>query len=129
MGFLGELRKRRAIRGYVRKLPRMLRDDYGFSRTYTPRQIVATIERNGLNRDHSAYAVAMFSDPAGFAQLHESAAEHYNYEAMRDEVAFNYFNGNTNFTVSDIMHTFPDAAHDAGGSAGHDGHGDGGGSH
>jgi hypothetical protein len=93
----------------------MLRADYGFSRAYTPRQIQATIERNGLNRTHLAYAVAMFSDPAGFAQFHESTGERYNYEAMRVDVAFYFFNGNTNFTVSDITHAFPDGAHDAAG--------------
>lgn len=135
MSFLGEWRKRRAIRFYVRKLPRMLRSDYGFSRTYTPRQVVATIERNGLNRDHAAYAIATFSDPAGFVQFQESDGEHYNYEAMREDVAFNYFNGNTNFTVSDVMHAFPDTAYNAGAGGWHDGadgnggHSDGGGSH
>jgi hypothetical protein len=135
MRFLGGLRKRGAIRGYARKLPRMLRTDYGFSHSYTPQQVRATIERYGLNHDHSVYALAMFSGPEGFAQFHESTGERYNYEAMRDAVALYYFNGNTNFTVSDIMHAFPDAAYDTGGSGwsdgadGHGGHRDGSGGH
>lgn len=111
MNFLGGLRKRRAIRAYARKLPRMLRADYGFARTYTPHQIKATIERNGLDRDHAAYAVAMFSGPDGFVPFDADSSEHYNYEAMRTEVAFFLFDGNSAFNITDIAQSFSDAGH------------------
>jgi hypothetical protein len=134
MRFLGAIRKRRAIRSYASKLPKMLRDDYGFSRTYAPRQIRATIERNGLNQYHSCYAISMFSDRSDFAQYHESIGEICDYDMMRAEVAANHFHGDVDFTVSDIMHAFPDAFHDAGvslhgGTDGHGGSGDAGASH
>lgn len=124
MTILGEMLKRRAIRAYLRQLPRMLRRDYGFSQAYTPDQIRATIERNGLNRDHSAYAVAMFSDPAGFAQFLEKAGEQYNRGALQDELANYYFDANTNFAVSQMNHGLTDTGSHSG-AAGYDGHGDG----
>ncbi|HEX3992712.1 MAG TPA: DUF6559 family protein [Acetobacteraceae bacterium] len=122
------MRKRRAIRGYVRKLPRMLCVDYGFAQAYTPQQIRATIERNGLNLDHLAYAVAMFSDPAGFAQFHENTGDRYKWTAMRDEVAAYYMDANANFDVSHMMNAFGDAAGggtEVGLHGGADGHGGG----
>jgi hypothetical protein len=128
------MRKRRAIRGYVRKLPRMLRADYGFSHNYTPHQVRATIDRNGLNQYYSCYAISMFSDRTDFAQYHESTGETCDYDMMRAEVATSHFHGDVSFTVSDIMHAIPDPVHDAGGgwhggADGHGGQGDSGGGH
>ncbi len=37
------VRKRRAIRSYARRLPRLLAKDYGASKTYTPQQVRKTI--------------------------------------------------------------------------------------
>jgi hypothetical protein len=54
--------KRRVIRSYARQLPRLLARDYGFSRSYTARQVRRTVERSGLNVHYSCYAIAMFSD-------------------------------------------------------------------
>jgi Family of unknown function (DUF6559) len=39
-------RKRRAIRSYARRLPRLLAKDYGYSQTYTPQQVRKTIARS-----------------------------------------------------------------------------------
>jgi hypothetical protein len=129
MSFLGSIRKRRAIRSYASKLPKMLRDDYGFSRTYAPHQIRATIERNGLNQYYSCYAISMFSDRTDFAQYHEHTGETCDYDMMRAEVAASHFHGDVSFTVSDIIDAFPDTVHHAGGGwhGGADGQGDGGG--
>jgi hypothetical protein len=102
----------------------MLRLDYGFSQAYTPDQIRATIERNGLNRDHLAYAVAMFSNPAGFAQFHEKAADQYRFDALRDELAAYYVDANANFDGSYMTHGLTDTGWH-GGADGHDGNGDG----
>jgi hypothetical protein len=122
MAILVKLRKRWAIRGYARKLPRMLRQDYGFSRSYTPLQINRTIERNRLNVEHASYAVAMFSDEESFARYQPGVDAPREYEAMRTEIADTYFEGNIDFTVRDITDTFGGGAHDGGGH-GHDGGG------
>jgi hypothetical protein len=68
LAILVKLRKRWAIRGYARKLPRMLHQDYGFSRSCTPLQINRTVERNRLNVEHSGYAAAMSSDKESCAR-------------------------------------------------------------
>jgi hypothetical protein len=44
MRFFERIRKRKAIGGYVRKLPRLLAKDYGRRTQYTPAQVRSTIE-------------------------------------------------------------------------------------
>jgi hypothetical protein len=125
MAFLRALRKRWVTRDYARKLPNLLARDYGFSQSYSPRQVRSTIERYGLNSDYSCYAISMFSDRAAFDQYHRDLGEHCNYDAMRAEVAAAHFNGNSHFTMSDMLEAFSDSAHIAGAGDSHgvaDGH-------
>jgi hypothetical protein len=119
-------RKRRAIRCYARRLPRLLAKDYGYSKTYTPQQIRKTIERSGMNTDYSCYGVAMFSGREDFNEYHREIDEYYDYDAMRRHVAEWYFDGNADFTISDISAAFYDDGAD-GGLGGDSGSGDGGG--
>ena len=57
-----EWRERRAIRSYLRHLPRLLQSDYGFSRTYTAAQVYRTIERSALPRRYAPYAAVLFAN-------------------------------------------------------------------
>ena len=125
MRFFERIRKRKAIGGYVRELPRLLAKDYGRRTQYTPAQVRSTIERYHLNGIYSCYAIAMFSARDAFDQFHEANGEHCSYDAMRGEIAGDYFGGNADFGFSDTIATLSD------GNAGHD-HGsshDGGGGH
>lgn len=123
MTFLKALRMRRVTRDYARKLPKLLGQDYGFSRSYSPRQVTSTIERYGLNSDYSCYAILMFSDRAAFEQYHQASGENCNYDAMRAEVAAAHFHGNAHFAMSDILEAFSDSTHSTGDSHGAaDGH-------
>ena len=127
--FLKSFRKSRAIRSYMRRLPALLVNDYGASRSYTAQQVRATIERAGLNTDYACYALAMFTDRDMFAEFHVGIGEHCDYDAMRSEISHAYLHGTADFSVSDIVGlSSADGAH-VGGShdaaAGHD-HGGGG---
>ena len=126
MGFFERIRKRKAICGYVRKLPRLLAQDYGRRTQYTPAQIISTIERYHLNGIYSCYAIAMFSARDAFDSFHEANGEHCSYEAMHGEIAGDYFGGSTDFGFSDTTLSDNNAGHDHGSS--HDG-GGGHGSH
>jgi hypothetical protein len=118
--------RRRAIRSYARRLPRLLIRDYGYSRTYTPQQVRRTVERSGLSVAHSCYAIAMFSDRDGFDHFHREIGEHCDYDVMRAEIADWQFNSNVDFSVSDIFASTSDAGVDAGHGGSHDGGGGGG---
>jgi hypothetical protein len=128
MQFFERIRKRKAIGGYVRKLPRLLAKDYGRRMQYTPAQVRSTIERYHLNGIYSCYAIAMFSARDAFDQFHEANGEHCSYDAMRGEIAGDYFGGNADFGFSDTIATLSDsnAGHDHGnshdGGGGHGGH-------
>ena len=126
MKFLETVRRRRAIRSYARKLPGLLRRDYGIASFYTPAQINKTIERSGLNNRYSRHAISMFADRAGFNRYHETIGEPGDYDETRSEVAQTQFHGNVNFTVSEIMDAYVVSGDHGGGDGGHgaaDGHG------
>ena len=131
--YLRSLAKRRAIRAYTRRLPRLLSKDYGYSQSYTPKQVRRTVERSGLDIEYSCYAVAMFSERDDFNQFHHELGEICDYDAMRAEVADRHFHGNAAFDVSDVFAISsetaggPDhsGAHDVGSgdhSSGHNSH-------
>lgn len=106
MNFIKQFNKNRAIRSYVKKLPRLLAKDYGRFAHYSPLQIKRTIERASLNTAYSCYAVAMFSLRKDFIQFHVDAGETCNYEAMRAEIAHSYLSSDTAFMVDDIANSY-----------------------
>ncbi len=131
MGFFERFRKRRAIKIYARRLPRLLAKDYGRSQSYTPAQVRKTIERHGLNATYSCYGIAMFSGREGFDQFHAESGEQCNYDEMRTEIANDHFGGNVDFSLTDILSASSDwdgghSSHDYSGHGSSD-FGDGGG--
>lgn len=127
--FVGHIRKRRAIRSYLTKLPRLLAKNYGLSDSYTTKQIKRTIETAGLNSEYSCYALAIFSNRDEFDQFHHDIGEFCNYDGMRSEISQDYLHGGGSFSVSDIFSLASDGgesvsdAHHAGGEAAHGGDG------
>lgn len=128
--YLRSYAKSRAIRTYTRQLPRLLSKDYGYSRSYTPKQVRRTVERSGLPVEYSCYAVAMFSDRENFNQFHHELGEVCDYDAMRAEIADRHFHGNAAFDVSDVFTISSEPAGGPGHNGTHDvGGGDPGSSH
>lgn len=117
MIFFNNYRRKRAIREYMEKLPRLLAKDYGSSKIYTPKQVVRSIERYDLNVYFSCYALSMFSERAEFNSFHDENGETCDYDSMRSEVADYFFRGNSNFTVADVLEIFLE--HFGGGHGGH----------
>jgi hypothetical protein len=70
MGWLGNLRRRRAAKTYVFKLGPWLRRAYGASRTYTAAQIERGARELDLNPRFIVFGHAVFLDPADFASIH-----------------------------------------------------------
>lgn len=130
MSFINRIKKRRAIKSYVKKLPRLLAKDYGRSAYYRPLQIKRTIERADLDVTYSCYAVAMFSLRDEFFQFHTDVGEICDYDAMRAEVSVRHFSGDENFTVDNIWDSFSEHksevthvdSHGSGDGHGHGGH-------
>jgi hypothetical protein len=130
MKIIQDFKKRRAIKSYITKLPRMLAKDYGASKTYTPRQVRSAIERSNLDAFYSCFGIAMFSSRAEFEQFHSENGESCDFDSMRAEIAHAHFGGNADFTFEDIADPSSEhgpgadhgAHHDAGGADGHGGH-------
>ncbi len=91
------LRKRRALRDYARRLPALLRRDYGPAPSYSPAQIRRTIDRYGLDTAYSCFALSGFSDQAQFDAYHSGTGENCDYHAMRGEFHDHASSGSTFF--------------------------------
>jgi uncharacterized membrane protein YgcG len=118
--YFRRLKKRAAISGYMRRLPKLLAAEYGKSDSYTPAQVRRTIERNRLNAEYSCYGMAMFCHENDFNDYHHAAGEACSFAGMRSEIAHAHFHGDANFSMADIT------GHFSGGDSGGHGHGDSG---
>src|SRR5215471_14107694 len=96
-------RKHRAIRSYVYKLPGLLAKRYGHKRWYTPAQIRRTAEDCGLDTDYLCYAYATYVEEADFQALHAESGQVCSYDAMRGEIAHDYFHDHSDFTTQDLF--------------------------
>jgi hypothetical protein len=129
--------RRRAIRRFLRVLPRRLLEDYGHQGPYTPLQIEATIRRHKVSSPRYAdYAAALFCDADQLRQIQTNDVRSPDYGALREELAGPYFGGDPDFTWKDANRITSEhgggdfSAHHSGEGAdtGHHG-GDGGGHH
>ena len=116
MGWLYDWRCGRAIKGYARRLPRLLVKDYGGAKAYTPAQIRATILRHGLNPHFVSYAVAMFSDRERFEQFRAEHGETRDFDEIRGHAALSSFGG-PDLTAIDFLR---DTGFVEGGAVGHE---------
>ena len=94
---LNQFRKKKALRSYIQKLPKLLRKDYGLSERYTTGQVRRSIDRYGLNQNYMIYAYAMFTGKNDF--INELGSD--GYELIRQEIADAYFNGDAEFVISE----------------------------
>ena len=95
--------RRRAIRKYLYKVARFLKQDYGSLDSYNAKQVVSTIERHKLGSKHHVYAMAMFSSLTEFERHFEKSSANQSYEETRQEIADTFFDGNSNFNIPKIV--------------------------
>lgn len=94
MALFASLRKRNAIKSYVRRLGKDLARRYGKSKTYTPEQVVRTVREAGYNWLHICYAHSLYVSHKAFDRWHEEQGEDCDYESMRAEISDSGFAGN-----------------------------------
>jgi hypothetical protein len=83
MGWLGNLRRRRAAKAYVFKLGPWLRRAYGASPTYTAAQIERGARELNLNRRFIVFGYAVFLEPAAFESIHGALPNPMTIEEAR----------------------------------------------
>ncbi|WP_447957422.1 DUF6559 family protein [Vreelandella sp. EE7] len=114
-----KFRKKRALDSYIKQLPNILLNDYGRSGGCNPEQIRRSIERSGLNAQYVHYALAIYADPFKFWHGQPAMAIGFDYHTLCQEVGDRYFNGNADFSASDIAKFYSnDDSSVAGGSDG-----------
>ena len=97
------LKKRLAIRSYVRKLGPALRRRYGRQHHYTPEQVRRTASLTSVNTDYLCYAYCIYCSREAFELHHRQTGEPCNYDAMRTEVGAGHFRGDTSFDANDAI--------------------------
>ena len=93
--------KKKILNDYLDKLPTLLQNDYGFSQSYTPMQVIKTIDRYNLNDKHVDEAVAMFCSRDDFKLY--AYERGFNGDTGLSELGILMFNGNTNYDSAELL--------------------------
>ncbi len=101
--WFSNLKRRRAIKKYAKKLGPILKRDYGKSIHYTPGQIRAATTKAKLSHNHICYAYAMYMDKTNFEHLHQELNKDCDYNGMRTEIGNLCFSGENTFTTTDVI--------------------------
>jgi hypothetical protein len=125
--WLDAARKRRSVKGYLRRLPKQLFEDYGHRGPYAPGQVEASVQRAKLSAEFCPYAQAIFCD----ATMLPSGVRH-DFRAIRRELGQTYFTdgagGGGEYTYAEVSRLVGEHG-GYGGHFGSEGSGDGGGHH
>ena len=103
MKIIEYFKKRRAIKAYVRVLPRLLKKRYGKHKKYTEGQVKKTVEVAGLDQQYVDYALAMYIGRREFEAMTKVRGLSWDYDEVRQEVADDHFNGDSGFTIHDAF--------------------------
>jgi hypothetical protein len=111
-------RKRRAIRQFLRRLPSLLKQDYGHRGPYMPDQVASTVNRYRVaSNDYLAFAMAMFCSRENVESIWLRQGLQHDFDKIRTEIGTAYFAGDPWFTYQDVqnssegMHGGDGAAH------------------
>jgi uncharacterized membrane protein YgcG len=124
---LTALKKRLAIRSYVRKLGPALQRRYGRKRYYTPEEVRRAARDTGVNTDYLFYGYSLYCSRGAFDEHHRETGEHCDYDAMRAEVGAAHFEDSTSFDATHVIDTGA-SSHHSGSGWGDSGGGESGGS-
>jgi hypothetical protein len=83
MRWLKNRRINRAAKEYALKLPKRLKDGWGFSEYYTPGQISVSVKKLGLDPNYIALGYARFLPENQFNQLRSEMPIQLSYEDAR----------------------------------------------
>ncbi len=92
-----KIRKKKALKAYIKELPYFLEQDYGYSALYNNMQIHKTIERHGLDQSMAIYGLSMILDREAFLSANAGTLEEYT--KCRKELADLFFKGDVDFKL------------------------------
>ncbi len=97
------IKKRTTLKSYARQLPLYLKKNYGKHKRYSEEEIRSSIQLAGFDNSFIQYAYAMFMSPAEFRRLKQKNQDLEDYDTLRKIIARSFFNGNTSFTIHDVL--------------------------
>jgi len=104
MGVLMKTEKNSAIKKIAKNLQVFLTSRYGYKGPYTQGQVAAAVSKTKCNPKYIDHAYAMFCDEAIFNEFSTK-----NFSTIHQEIADICFNGDSDFTTSDITSYYSDS--------------------
>ena len=102
MSIITNFKKKRAIKSYLVKLPKILSKDYGKSEFYTPEQVSKSIERSGIQTIYAYFAISIFCVRDSYDNYYQTSDETVSYDESRAAIADTYFNGYSDFSPKNV---------------------------
>ena len=93
------IRKRRAIRSFIRKIGPALERRFGRKSHYSPEEVRHAGRDVRAQPDYFCYAYCIYCSQDDFDHHHRQTGEHCDYDSMRAEFAETHFGGDTTFNA------------------------------
>jgi hypothetical protein len=91
------------LRIYSNRIPFLIIREFGLQQFYSPYQINEIIEKWSMNRKYAFFGYAILSSEHDYNSATRSAKTKYDYLEIRIQIADHYFNGDTSFTICDLL--------------------------
>jgi hypothetical protein len=97
------IKRRKAIKSFVQRLPLELYRRFGDKRYYSFEQVNQTLENGKYDLAFSAYACALFCSKIDFESYFSALKVNCTYDGHRKFVAKKYFNGIIDFDAASLV--------------------------
>src|SRR4051812_24995503 len=97
------LKRRKAIRSFIYKLPLELRQRFGEKNTYSIDEVDRMFDAGKYNAAFKAYAFALFCSRASFDSYFSQLNVNCTYDGLRQFVARKYFKGIIDFDALSLF--------------------------
>ena len=97
---IDRIKRHFAKKTIARRLPGVLKKNYGRHKRYTKKQIDSACGVFGVEGIYFHYAYAMYMSRSKFDEL---CGDQWHYDALRNEIAVSYFHGDSSFTFHDAL--------------------------
>jgi hypothetical protein len=84
-------------------MPFLIIREYGLQSSYSPYQIDEIVRKFSMNRRYAYIAYAILSSEQDYDASLRSKKKKYRYSEIRKQIADHYFQGNTGFSICDLL--------------------------
>src|SRR4051812_4757053 len=109
MNLFQKIRRRFALKKYIKTLGRELVRRFGKRKSYSPEHVLKAAHARALDPEYLPYAYAMFCSRETYAEYAEKLGDlrpKINFDGLRAEVGDRFFGGSTAFEADGVIDAF-----------------------